>query len=342
MESEMAPEVLDTRNPKVKAYWSTDLHEVVDALVSLIKTRIKKGHFYRAVHREQCNLVGLVGLAEQMAPQILADSDDKPFGEMDPVILGMLPNYGVFVEPLHGYGLGEGERDAALAVRCAALQRLKCRAYAVMALATDPWTGGDILVIAAADRKGRKVGELAPVKIEGKVINVGQWQPVEAGGRFCDLLERNADMWVSSVSLHAKGDAKQAEAHDRLWAVSEAVRFDVNAVDSVTLDERLATKHDVLAKFVEDGGAMDIPPDQFAIFCAGIDKVTEYVMNATRETHQQMIREAGLEPDEASDRDGIRRSIIIRKHMIAAKIAERARAGRPPGTGKVPDNWPFC
>jgi hypothetical protein len=102
---------------------------------------------------------------------------------------------------------------------------------------------------------------------------------------------------------------KYEGAHNRLVAVSQAIGVNVNTLDPETLDQMLADRHSIIVEFVPDGSSLDVTPEEYAAL------VTDHEQFANAATGSDGFRA------------GMKRSAIIRKHMMAAKIEERIARG---------------
>jgi hypothetical protein len=99
------------------------------------------------------------------------------------------------------------------------------------------------------------------------------------------------------------------DAHNRLLAVSQAIGVNVDTVDPDTLDQMLADRHSRIVEFVPDGSGLDVAPEEY----------------------EELVTDMNQFADDATGSDGfkagMKRSAIIRKHMMAAKIEERIARG---------------
>ena len=110
-------------------------------------------------------------------------------------------------------------------------------------------------------------------------------------------------------------------AADFLRAVSHAIGENVNRLDLNTLDKLLAQHHVELANLVPDGDFLDMSPQQYDAFIAERAFWFNRALKAAK-----ALRLSGL----SADMRGIRRSFLIRAHMIRAKIeAREQRKTRP-------------
>jgi hypothetical protein len=107
-----------------------------------------------------------------------------------------------------------------------------------------------------------------------------------------------------------------ARAHDFLQNISEVIGTNVNTVDPDVLDGILRCHHQGLAELVTDGSDCDVSEDEFQI-----RKQSYYGV-----TSQMAINAAAGNADRAKKlKPAIRRSVLIRLHMMEAKIEKRRR-----------------
>lgn len=101
------------------------------------------------------------------------------------------------------------------------------------------------------------------------------------------------------------------DAHNRLVAVSRAIGVNVNTLDPDTLDQMLADRHSTIVQFVPDGSSLDVAPEEYEARLSEINRfVEDYSANGSDAL-----------------KAGVKRSAIMRKHMMAAKIEERTARG---------------
>jgi hypothetical protein len=99
-----------------------------------------------------------------------------------------------------------------------------------------------------------------------------------------------------------------AAAHAILRAVSKVIGTDVNFLQPEILDGMLAGHHAELAVLVPDGADLDVGPERTPAVLQQLDGFIE-----------QASRELG----DAAMLAGIKRSVIMRRHAIVAKLEER-------------------
>ena len=99
------------------------------------------------------------------------------------------------------------------------------------------------------------------------------------------------------------------DAWDRLRAVSLAIGVNVNTLDADALDQMLADCHSTIVQFVPDGTSLDVAPEEYEALVSEHNRFADSI--------------TGTESFKAA----VKRSAIIRKHMMAAKIEERAARG---------------
>jgi len=95
------------------------------------------------------------------------------------------------------------------------------------------------------------------------------------------------------------------EVHNRFQSVSNAVGVDVNTLDPDAPDQVLAENHANIVQLVPDGSGLDVSPEEYQSRIIEID---------------QLVDEFGTH---AHEKAALKRSGLIRKHMMAAKLEER-------------------
>ena len=100
------------------------------------------------------------------------------------------------------------------------------------------------------------------------------------------------------------------EAHNWLTAVSKAVGIDVNSLSPNELDQVLAENHVNIVHLVPDGSGLDVSQEEYHSTVIKMDRFVD-------------------EFDTGSDgiKAGLKRSALIRKHLMAAKLEERIARG---------------
>jgi hypothetical protein len=110
-------------------------------------------------------------------------------------------------------------------------------------------------------------------------------------------------------------------AHDFLQNISEVIGINVNTVDPDVLDGILRCHHQELAELVADGSDFDVSEREFQV-----GKQRYYSDDGV--ISQIAKRIAGRNADLADvkgHKQAIQRSILIRLHMMEAKIEKRRR-----------------
>jgi hypothetical protein len=128
---------------------------------------------------------------------------------------------------------------------------------------------------------------------------------VTINGKLCRIKIDDDGYWHLRGPEAVWQQMRELEAAQNwLVTVSHIIGVNVNTVTPEALDEMLGVHHKELLKFVPDGSYFDMNADQEAEF---IERGNEFVS-----------------AQESTLKDPVKRSLIIRKHMIAAKREERA------------------
>jgi hypothetical protein len=140
---------------------------------------------------------------------------------------------------------------------------------------------------------------------------------IEIGGETCICwLDENGNTRISGPKEVQPEMEQAARAHDFLQNISEVIGTDVNRVDPDVLDGILRCHHQELAELVADGIDCDVSEDEFQIFKQSYYDVTSKIA----------IEAAGGNADRAKKlKPAIQRSVLIRLHMMEAKMEKRRR-----------------
>jgi hypothetical protein len=137
---------------------------------------------------------------------------------------------------------------------------------------------------------------------------------VELGGETCiRWLDANGDTRISGPKEVQSEMDQFVRANDFLKTISEVIGINVNTVDPDVLDGILRCHHQELAELVPDGSDLDVSEDEFRVRQSSCGLIL-----------QMAIEEAGGNADRAKKlKPAIERSILIRLHMMEAKIEKR-------------------
>lgn len=112
-------------------------------------------------------------------------------------------------------------------------------------------------------------------------------------------------------------------ASDFLRSISYAIGVNVNNLEPNSLDGLLSEHHTELAQLVDDGSSFDVSQEEYEEF------VEKYINVSNRELTKFAARTINVYAYPPNDiermKTGIKRSVLIRAHMMKAKIEERER-----------------
>lgn len=145
---------------------------------------------------------------------------------------------------------------------------------------------------------------------------------IEIGGESCIWwLDANGDTRISGPKEVQPEIDQMVRGHDFLQNISEVIGINVNTVGPDALDGILRCDHHELAELVADGSDLDVSEHEFQARkqgCYSDDGVISQIA----------IRTAGRNTDRTDvkqHKQAIQRSILIRLHMMEAKIEKRKR-----------------
>jgi excisionase family DNA binding protein len=131
---------------------------------------------------------------------------------------------------------------------------------------------------------------------------------IKINGRTCRIeIDDNGLMHLTGPQDVQVQMREFESAQNRLLVVSRVIGADVNAIPPDVLDRMLADHHRSIVQFVPDGTSLDVDPERLPTVLAQM------------ETFLAQAGRAGLDPRMI---DAMKRSVIIRKHMIVAKLEE--------------------
>ena len=142
-----------------------------------------------------------------------------------------------------------------------------------------------------------------------------------------ELLEGKTCVWWQDADGYTQTsgpkDAEEvmkgmARASDFLRAASDAIGVNVNTVSPDVLDRLLSEHHLELARLVADGSSLDVSRAEYKMFVKRFGNLSD---REFAEHFPQMATDLTLEQKALP----MRRSYLIRVHMMKAKIEERER-----------------
>jgi Asp-tRNA(Asn)/Glu-tRNA(Gln) amidotransferase C subunit len=112
-------------------------------------------------------------------------------------------------------------------------------------------------------------------------------------------------------------------AADFLRSASNAIGQDVNLLSPGDLDGILSKHHTELAQLVADGSEFDVSQEQLEEFIERFGEVGEFVQEAIDQEMFRHFDNSEIRLDKIAEAG--RRSFLIRRHMMEAKIEDRER-----------------
>lgn len=144
---------------------------------------------------------------------------------------------------------------------------------------------------------------------------------IEIDGRTCFLwVDAEGNTRMSGPNEVRDGMTLYIRATDFLRTVSHAIGENVNALEPDTLDGLLGEHHFELAQLVADGSRFDVSQEQYDAF---VDEYGSFTDEEFGQVAAHLVDTSGDPPNEMGK--GMRRSFLIRVHMMKAKIEERKR-----------------
>ncbi|MGB7100893.1 MAG: hypothetical protein WBD95_19290 [Xanthobacteraceae bacterium] len=144
---------------------------------------------------------------------------------------------------------------------------------------------------------------------------------IQIDGRPCfHWVDADGNTQMSGPNEVRDGMSQYIQATDFLRTVSHAIGENVNALEPDTLDDLLGERHSELAQLVADGSQFDVSQEQYDAF---VDEYGSFTDKEFGQVATSLVDTPGHQQNRMVK--GMRRSLLIRVHMMKAKIEERLR-----------------